>query len=243
MKKSLILLFALVISVSIVGTANAALINNGNHLIYDTDLKITWYDYASGSQYSLSGGYQAAVDWAGGINVGGTVLGSWTLPTTINSTAWSWGYDGSTTAGGNITTSEMGHLFYVELGNIGWYGTDGSSGQPGWGLKNVGPFNYVGPYGNARLNPGVYWGSTDAPDPRYGSVTPSDSSMVWCFDFSSGVQDEYGKSSSVYSFIAVHPGDIGGIPPSPVPEPATAQLLVIGIAGLAAFRRRMRRRG
>jgi hypothetical protein len=26
------------------GTAKAHLVNNGNNLIYDTDLKITWYD-------------------------------------------------------------------------------------------------------------------------------------------------------------------------------------------------------
>lgn len=74
--------------------------------------------------------------WAAGLNGGGVLAyninpgytvtwnGNWRLPTTVDG-PWVWGYDGTTTAGYNITTSEMGHLFYTELGNQGYYNTSG----------------------------------------------------------------------------------------------------------------------
>ncbi len=52
-------------------------------------------------------------------------------------------YNGTTTAGYNITSGEMGHLFYVGLGNDGWYDTSGnptgcSSGSPWFCFNNRG---------------------------------------------------------------------------------------------------------
>lgn len=34
-------------------------------------------------------------------------------------------YDGTTSEGWNITRSEMGYMFYMNLGNTGYYDTDG----------------------------------------------------------------------------------------------------------------------
>jgi hypothetical protein len=68
------------------------------------------------------------------------------------------GYDGTTTAGFNITTSELGYLFYKSLGNQGYYDTKGNQGtgwypDSTWGLKNKGPFE--------NLQVGNYWSGTD----------------------------------------------------------------------------------
>ena len=120
--------------------AHATLILRGtdtlsNHLIYDDDLNITWYD----NMKSLDR-WQDRVNWADALSVtfGSNTYTDWRLPTTVDG-PWVWGYDGTTTAGHNITSSEMGHLFYSELGNKGYYDTSGNY-QPGYGLTNKGPF-------------------------------------------------------------------------------------------------------
>lgn len=94
-------------------TANAALVNNGGGLIYDTDLNITWYEDATSSM-----AYSQAANWAAELTVGGTVAGSWRLPWIAD--GQDWGFD---------HVGEMGHLFYAELGN--------PEGGP---LLNTGPF-------------------------------------------------------------------------------------------------------
>ena len=97
--------------------------------------------------------------WAEGLNAPGVLTynfnsgvsvtwqGDWRLPKTVDG-GRKFGTDGTTTAGYNITTSEMGHLFYVSLGNLGYYDKNGNT-RPGWGvpfeevdwgLKNTGPF-------------------------------------------------------------------------------------------------------
>jgi hypothetical protein len=43
--------------------------------------------------------------------------------------------------GYNMVHSEMGYLFYEELGNKGYFATDGKNPQPGWGLSNTGNFS------------------------------------------------------------------------------------------------------
>jgi len=77
-----------------------------------------------------------------GINV--SWGGNWRLPETVDG-AYSWGYDGTTTAGYNITSSEMGHLYYASLGNLGLYDTS-EKFQPGWGLVKTGPFSNLQAY-------------------------------------------------------------------------------------------------
>jgi hypothetical protein len=76
------------------GSVHASLIDNGNNLIYDTDLNITWYDNPNYETIV----YASYVTWAAGLNVGGVT--GWRLPTTTSS-----------------TTGELGHLFFVELQN------------------------------------------------------------------------------------------------------------------------------
>ena len=48
----------------------------------------------------------------------------------------------------------MGYLFYTELNNLGHTAPDGSYPQPGWGLKNTGPFINWQPYSS-------HWSDTE----------------------------------------------------------------------------------
>ena len=118
--------------------AQAALIDRGadtlgNHLIYDTDLNITWYDAPA-----VQRNWSNSMTWAASLTVGNTTAGTWRLPTTLyqDGTVPSMGYIGF-----NFTSSEMGHLYYVELEN--------AAGGP---LTNTSPFT--------NLLPGWYYSSS-----------------------------------------------------------------------------------
>jgi hypothetical protein len=124
-------------------------------LIYEDDQNLIWLDYTQ-PQQPFGVGWFGMTKWAAGLNFPDVIsykfnpgvnvawLGSWRLPLTVDG-GRAFGYDGSTTAGFNITSSEMGHLFYKSLGNLGYYDTKGKV-QAGWaGLKNVGPFKNLLP--------------------------------------------------------------------------------------------------
>ncbi len=165
--------------------ANAALTNLGtdslgNPLIYDSDFNITWYDYTKSQDT-----WDNQMTWASGltVNFGGTIYDDWRLPSTVDG-PYVWGNDGTTTAGYNITSSEMGHLFYTELGNKGYCSTSGYCPQAGWGLKNEGPFTHLDPVG-------YYWSSTEY------AATPSN---AWFFNFYTGAQ-QLGGTGTYYLFL------------------------------------------
>jgi hypothetical protein len=105
-------------------SANSSkLIKNGNNLIYDAALNITWY-------YDPNLGavnWNDAMKWAENLAIGGAI--DWRLPTALNT-------DGSKpTSGFNQIGSELGHLFYSSLGNAA-----NSS------LTNIGPFTNLQPF-------------------------------------------------------------------------------------------------
>jgi len=163
----------------------------GNRLIYDTDLNITWYDYTKSWDT-----WQNQNDWASNltVNFSGTIYDDWRLPSTVGG-AFSWGCDETTTAGYNITSSEMGHLFYVELGNKGKNDISCNT-QAGWGLSNKGPF--------IKLKRYLYWSGTAA----YGAGGGD----AWDFDFGYGGQytdeDDFRSPGGDPYAIAVRPGDV-----------------------------------
>ncbi len=127
----------------------------GNRLIYDTALDVTWYDYTKSHDT-----WQNQIAWAEGLSVtfGGTTFDNWRLPTTVDGIVNEQGYDGTTPGGFNITSSEMGHLYYTELGNAGYYDTSGnptgcSHINPPYCLTNTGVFQ--------NLQADYYWSGTE----------------------------------------------------------------------------------
>jgi len=120
--------------------ANAALQNLGtdslgNRLIYDTDFDLTWYDYSNSSNT-----WQNQVDWADALSLsfGGNVYDDWRLPITFDESCDRF----------NCTNSEMGHLYYTELGN-----TSGSGG-----------FTNTGDFQNLQSK---YWSLTEYSGPLH----------------------------------------------------------------------------
>lgn len=109
--KKLAIIFSLVMVLGLTTLGNAALQNNGNRLIYDTDLNITWYD---STWYPVN--YYQAWSWAVGLNVGGVT--GWRLPE--QPTLPLFAYEGYTNQGemGNLRTepgvqSYFNHVLFM----------------------------------------------------------------------------------------------------------------------------------
>lgn len=186
---------------TVIGTATY----NGNNynLIYEDDQGLIWLDYT----YTMGGDWESYFNWASGLNAPGVLTynlnsgisvsweGDWRLPNTVDGSR-SWGYDGTTTAGFNITSSEMGHLFYKSLGNQGCYDVKGRPGSgwgadAAWGLKNKGLF--------VNLYPETYWSNTE-----YSKYKE----QAWAFSFFSGSQsnNEFKHLGTRHIGLAVRPG-------------------------------------
>lgn len=178
MKKVYTLLALLVILWWLPVSAHATLIDRGGGLIYDTDLNITWLwdaNYAKTSGYDAGGAmtWDEAMTWVSNLVYGG--YDNWRLPTALNP-------DGSECIGWNCTGSEMGHLYYTELGNIA-----------GGGLINTGSF--------VNLMYGEYWSGTEI-----GSGSADAFYMFSGFQ----VPSEY-KMEHLFAF-AVRDGDVVAVP-------------------------------
>jgi len=174
------------------------------NLIYEDDQGLIWLDYTSRSGRNWDG----VVSWAAGLNDKGALTikpdpgvsvsweGDWRLPKTKDG-ARRFGYDGTTTAGFNITTSELGYLYYVSLGNLGYYDKNGNPTGEGWypdsawGPKNMGPFK--------NLQASVYWSSEYSIAPLH----------AWSFNLAFGDQNNTAfKTSYPYLGIAVRPAKV-----------------------------------
>jgi hypothetical protein len=169
----LLMLFAIAV---FSGIANAKLITigaatyNGSDykLIYEDDQGLIWLDYSfPDTRWPQLMSAVSKMNEAGvltyKINPGVKInwRGLWRLPLAVDGARKN-GYDGATTAGFNITTSEMGHLFYVSLGNVGYYDKSGnprpgwgklSKEQESWGMKKADPFE--------NLKNNNYWTGTE----------------------------------------------------------------------------------
>ena len=235
MKGIKIMLTAAALTAAVAGTADAILITIGEATYQDSQYKLIWdNDGPNGSVVWLDysnpvNTWGDQVAWAMGLggnltialNPGYTIAwtdSSWRLPTTVDGVFDDW-YDGATTAGYNITSSEFGHLYYTELGNKGYFDTSGTF-QSDWGLKNVGDFEHLNAY--------WYWSGTDSAD-RPGTA--------WNFDTNSGYQNENAKATYTLLGMAVRSGQVEV---TPVPEPSSLLLVGGGLGVLAGVARKRR---
>lgn len=208
-----------VLSVSTI--SNAALVSRADGtMVYDTDLDITWLADAN---YSMSSGYDAdgkmtwdeTQTWIDTLNTESHLgFNDWRLPTTLvpDSSCSNTNIDGLP-AGTNCTGSEMGHLFYNELGGAA-LNSILDSADPDLALF----FN---------IQSDVYW-ADDNDSPFSGSA------WTWIFLFSHGAQDLELKGPDYYTW-AVRDGDIGA-----VPVPAAVWLFCSGLIGLIGMAKRKR---
>jgi hypothetical protein len=141
---SLIMVFELSISVQ------ATLMDMNDGTIYDTSTQLSWLKDAE------AGGVRTkdeAIAWVESLNAGRGFAGltGWRLPAADPACGMHY----------NCTRSEMGHLYYTELGNV--------AGRP---LANVGPFTNL-------QRPLFYWTGNE-----YALSTQE----TWVFSFITGVQ-------------------------------------------------------
>ncbi len=194
--------------------ATAALVDRGGGLIYDTDLNVTWLANANASGPMSS--WSDAVTWASTFSyydsVRNQTLTGWRLPTTGQIDPNCSVQSGSPSpAGYNCTGSEMGHLFYTELGGVALQSIAATHNG-----------NYV-LFQNIQTNANWYWSGEYAPD-----IT-----SAWVFDFGSGNQSTAYKTNPNFYAWAVRPGDVAS-----VPIPAAAWLFESGLLGLIGVARR-----
>jgi len=184
------------------GVAQAALIDRGGGLVYDDVLNITWLqdaNYAKTSGYDSDGrmNWGETNAWAAALSYGG--YDDWRLPTALNQ-------DGSGPCFGYCSSSEMGHMFYNNMG-----ASADVSILSGTNSANLALF--------ANLKSDVYWSGT--------AYAPNPAIYAWYFWTARGRQDFGGHGTEFYAW-AVRPGDVAPA----VPEPETYALL---LAGLGAF--------
>lgn len=192
------------------GVANAALVDRGGGLIYDTELNITWLANAN---YAMTSGYDAdgrmfwsvATTWASNLSYYDSVRNAtytdWRLPSADPACGYSY----------NCTDSEMGHLFYAELGGV--------AGQDIATTRNA---NY-NLFQNVMSAFSLYWSGTPyAPNNNY----------AWNFNFYLGFQNADINVNTAYAW-AVRDGDV-----AIVPVPAAVWLFGSGLLGLIGIARR-----
>jgi hypothetical protein len=190
---------------------------------YDSVLDITWLADANYAKTSgaVPDGYMThaeALAWTAGLSVHG--VGGWRLPSVapVNGVAYQpeFSLDGSTDFGFALTgqgwgaASELGHLFYVTLGNTGYLDAPSTCDDP-CALQHTAPF--------ANFQSHAYWSGSPVP----GAYSPS----VWILETWSGRQSPIGPDALIHAW-AVHDGDVAAIP-----EPESAALLLVGMAALA----------
>jgi hypothetical protein len=229
MKRLTVLLAALVMVFGLSISAQATLYNRGTdtlgyRLIYDSDLKITWYDYTYPGAFTHDY-WVNAVNWADAlsVNFGGIIYNDWRLPLTTEG-SHAFRYDGTTTFGYNITSSELGHLYYIELDNVAYYDTLGNGPQAGYDVTKTGEFQQLRNY--------WYWSGTEVvgiPDAAYSFQFGTIGNPL-----KTGLQ-EFASENNDLVALAVRPGDV-----APVPEPSTMLLLGSGLIGLLGLRKKFK---
>ncbi len=222
--RTTVLAMLLLIGALFFGDATAALFNRGNGLIYDSDLNITWLsdaNYAKTSDYDGDGRmtWADAKIWADNVVYAG--FSDWRLPSTTQPDpncqlqmdyGPPYGLQGFLS---NCTASEMGHLFYNELGGVALNPINTTHNASYDLFQNIQADDVQGEglFDN-------YWSGT--------SFAPSISG-AWLFNFSNGRQNALGTDNGFFAW-AVRSGD--------VPEPNSLVLATIALAAFCGSTRR-----
>lgn len=197
---------AAVLSFAVAPSGEAALIPSlDGSLVYDTDLDVTWLADADHARTSGATGFVLswpdAMAWVDALEFAGHT--EWRLPRTLIGDP---GCAQAQSTGTGCSGSEMGHLFYVELG-----GVEGEK---------------ITTHGNAlvalfsNLDGVGHWSETEVPG----------SPQAWLFRFGDGIQNVTGNTGTAgLRSWAVHPGNITG-----VPEPSAGLFLVLALVTFAA---------
>ncbi|MHB8744447.1 MAG: Lcl domain-containing protein [Sulfuricaulis sp.] len=207
--QTIIAVAALTIGLLSVGCAHAALVTAlGGQVVNDTDFNVTWLANANlaatntfGLIYGLNYGNDVfgnpsiiysngAMTWGGAQKWiaamdAANYLGysDWRLPTTLQPDASCQYQSGGVSYGWFCTGSEMGHLFYSELGGVG-----------GQNIATTHNANY-GLFQNVQSG---YWSG------------PS-SGGAWVFDFYDGNQTPY-DTVNTWTAWAVRTGQVAAVP-------------------------------
>ena len=205
-------------------SANAALYDRGNKLIYDDVLNITWLQDSNYAGGAIT--WDQAQTWVDNLSYGG--YDDWRLPSAnlINGASPCIDNSGSCDSGYNIKRSELGHMFHTNLANLGMFDVNGVY-QPGHGVTNS-SFADGGNGSNVsilNLENWVYWF-----DEQYAP----DTGRAWSFFTAMGWQVNNAKTDTSISW-AVRDGDV-----TFVPVPAAMWLLSTALLGLAGVKRRYR---
>jgi hypothetical protein len=179
-------------------TANFGIINDTANYYdgYDGIYNLSNADFNTGTGAMTWFGAQA---WANNLTLGGYT--DWTLPTTIPALA-----------GTNQTGSQMGDLFYIQLG-VSSFSSIATSTNPSYSLF-------------ANVQSYAYWsGSEYAPDPT----------GAWYFNTNNGNQYNNDKSYQFYAW-AVRPGDVAA--PAAIPLPGAVWLFGSALLGSIGLKHR-----
>lgn len=205
-------------------SANAALIDRGNGMVYDNVRNLTWL--ANLNEGGLFSNWTDAKAWATNLTHGG--FSDWRLPSVYDS-------DGSTIClGYNCTDSELGNMYYNLFGAAA-----GGNINSATNLANRGLFSLASGSNVLALNEEFNAGTAGTLPPFTCNMTPGQESCNFSFR-TDGLQTYGSKGNgNVYIAWALREGDV--LPPTGgVPEPASWAMLIAGFGLVGASQRRRR---
>ena len=215
---------------TVIGTATYE--GTDYNLIWDddnNDNSVVWLDFSNArANWQIQKDWAEALDGQLTYNIDPAYIVTWSdaewrLPNTVDGIR-EFSCDGTetlltATRGYYFTNSEMGHLYYTELGNPGYRYMSGGSCQTNldYGLQNTGPFQ--------NLIVSNYWSGTEYSD---------DPPHAWYFYFEDGSQDRGDTAANYNGYgLALRSGQVvnGSIPTLS----EWGQILLVVILGVSAL--------